>query len=148
MSEAACFEAFVWGVAAGTAARLARARDGVTAGFLGLCVLGQACAIAGLGTGDARAVCAGHYAFTGLLWVGVAVLPRGPELALCGGLAAFTLVTRHALGHCMFSHARGSAATNDARYDLLYAVPLLVALRRATRGDAPRTKLVRRCASS
>ena len=130
MDEAAFFETFVWAVSALTLARLTVAREEVTRAFLGVCVLGQMSAALGLRTGDAACIRVGHVAFTGLLWTGAIVLPRGLELMLVASLAAFTLASRRLLGHCMFSHARGSTSTNDDRYDLLYVGPMVLALAR------------------
>jgi hypothetical protein len=130
MGEAAAFEALVWAVTAVTAAR---ALDGTTPrrsrAFLVACAAAQACAVAGLRTGRADLVRAAHVGFTAGVWVGALCLPRAAlELRLVQALLVVTLATRRALGHCMFARARGSDATDDPRYDLVYAAPLLLSL--------------------
>lgn len=95
--------------------------------FLVACVTGQAIAMYGLLTNDQNAIHFSHVCFTCLLWLG-ALTGRDFECFMVLFLAAFTLTTRHALGYCMFAHARGSTDTNDVRYDILYVFPLFIAL--------------------
>ena len=127
--ERLLLEAVVWGVAAACVARAAAAPSVPVRAFLGACGAAQACALYGLRTGRAEAISAGHVGFTASVWLGALLLPRGSfELGLVQALLVFTLVTRRALGHCMFAHARGSNATGDPRYDALYAAPLALSL--------------------
>lgn len=93
-------------------------------------MIGQFFALDGmLGSRSRAHVHVGHVTFTLAVWLG-AFCTTGPELTLVAALAAVAWGSRRALGHCMFSRARESTNTDDPRYDLLYALPLLVALRR------------------
>lgn len=127
--ESMLFEAFVWGVTGVTVVRLADTSDSYTRLFLGMCVISQAVAIVGMRTQNAEYIAFGHVMFTLSMWIG-SILTTGPDLALVAFLSAFTLVTRHVLGHCMFAKARGSTSTIDVEYDVLYAGPLLLSLYR------------------
>ena len=124
------FQALVWAVAVLTLARF-RTRNAPRR-FLGVCVLGQAFALLGMHANVSECIAVGHVVFTSALWLGALGVDgvRGVELALVGALAAFTLVTRHRFGYCLFAKVRGSTATNDVRYDVLYVVPLVLALAR------------------
>jgi len=60
------------------------------------------------------------------------------ELDLVVALSAFAVASRRLLGHCIFSHARGERdSLADAKYDLLYAVPLVVATWHRVRRQSP-----------
>jgi hypothetical protein len=130
--ESMLFEAFVWGVTGVTVVRLADTSDSYTRLFLGMCVISQAVAIVGMRTQNAEYIAFGHV-IVHTLYVD-RIDPHyhgtGPDLALVAFLSAFTLVTRHVLGHCMFAKARGSTSTIDVEYDVLYAGPLLLSLYR------------------
>lgn len=127
MEERLLFTAFVAVITCLTAHRAAGCDSGPRL-FLNVCVVAQLVALTGLLTKTHWMTGVSHVSFTTLLWVGAFTLPKGSfERGLVCFLAAFTLFTRHALGHCMFSHARGSQSTNDAKYDVLYLVPFLMA---------------------
>ena len=122
MDEAQFFTRFVGAITLVTAARAACAPQP----FLMACLPAQAIALAGLLTHEPSCIKVAHVGFTTAVGVG-ALVAHGLELYLVAFLLAFTLATRRALGHCMFAHARGSADTNDARYDLVYLTPLAIA---------------------
>ena len=125
MNEAQGFAVFVGFITLVTAIRAIQSPQL----FLILCLIAQGIALKGLASRDARLTRIGHISFTVAVWVG-SLLNDGFELWLIAFLAAFTLVTRRVLGHCMFARARGSTDTDDARYDLVYLIPLVVCIAR------------------
>lgn len=116
----------VWAMTLVTVARL-YAPTTAPRCFLSVCLLGQLAALVGMALHDARLVRAAHVTFTSAMVYG-SVATRGFELCAVAALCAFTVASRRALGYCMFAAARGSRATDEPAYDLLYAVPLAVAL--------------------
>lgn len=127
MDEATAFRYIVGMVTVITACRVSRSTQRA---YLGACLLAQIVAITGLLTQNATCVAASHVSFTLAMWLGCAIA-HGGDLILVVALCAFTWTSRRALGHCMFAHARGSRATSDdARYDLLYVIPGMIALAR------------------
>lgn len=127
--EAIFFETFIWSVTGFTLIRLATTSNDNTFLFLGICVLGQIAAITGMRTKCNLYIFISHIMFTSSLWIG-SILTSDVELSLIAFLSAFTLLTRHILGYCMFSKARRVRTTNDIRYDVFYAVPLILSLHR------------------
>lgn len=127
--ESVFFETFIWSVTGVTLFRLATTMDEKTLYFLGLCVLGQMAAIAGMRTKCALYIASAHIVFTSSLWIG-SMITSDLELRLIAFLCVFTLATRHLLGHCMFAKARGATTTNDVKYDAFYIVPLVLSLYR------------------
>lgn len=123
ITEKSYFLGFVACITALTTVRLVQRPSPL----LVVCLVAQLLALCGLTFDFHNLTRMGHVAFTVMLWVG-SFTSRTVESALIVFLATFTLITRHVLGHCMFAHARGSSDTNDARYDALYVLPILIVL--------------------
>ena len=126
---ASWFPRFVGLVTVLTLYRFAVCGSSLSMLFLGVCLLGQLCALHGMTAAKASFVFAGHVTFTLAMWVGSAIL-HGAELWLVTALAAFTVLSRRVLGHCLFAHARGSVDTDERIYDLVYLLPLMNGLHR------------------
>lgn len=97
--------------------------------FLSACVLAQMVGLYGLVCRVNPCIEISHVGFTVLIWIG-AFTTKGVDRMLVQSLALFAWMSRRVLGHCMFARARGSTATDDARYDLLYAVPFFICYHR------------------
>ena len=99
--------------------------------FLAVCLFGQLAALAGMAFAVPHLIKIGHVLFTLAMWVGAVFLNvHSLETLLILALLGFTLATRWAYQHCLFAVARGSQATNEPMYDLLYAIPLAIIVSR------------------
>lgn len=98
--------------------------------FMVACVAAQAFALVGMVISSPACIFIGHVSFSVAVWAGACVL-SGFDLHLVGALLVLTLWTRARLGYCLLAQARGSTATKDPVYDLFYAIPLAIAMRRA-----------------
>ena len=95
--------------------------------FLMLCLIAQCTGLRGLFTDNKTSINISHYAFTSAVWVGAVF---GVELKMVVLASAFAVASRRLVGGCMFRIAAGKSKGGDPLYDLLYAVPCLVALLR------------------
>lgn len=66
-----------------------------------------------------------HFVFTTSLLLSPHVFETKQDLTFALLLSLFTLVSRRWKGYCILSKARGSEATKEGKYDLLYTYPLL-----------------------
>lgn len=94
--------------------------------FYRACVVAQANALLGIATSDAALVYASHVAFTASVWLGALVAHDRADRFVISAACVAALSTRRAYGKCLFSSARGSTALSPRRYDLLYAIPLVL----------------------
>ena len=94
-----------------------------------MCLIVQVSALSGMLSGNTCLTSIGHIGFTLAMWVG-SFATNEFELRMVAFLAAFTVLTRRLLGHCMFAHARGSSSMKGFRYDAIYLIPLLVSILR------------------
>ena len=99
--------------------------------FLSVCFFGQLAALTGMACAVPHLIKVGHVIFTLAMWVGAIFLNvHSLETLLILALLGFTLGTRWVYQHCLFAVARGSDATNDPMYDLLYVIPLAIIVSR------------------
>lgn len=99
--------------------------------FCGTCVVAQLCALYGLIAHDTACIATSHISFATAMWIGC-IGATGVELWMIAWLSAVAWASRRALRRCMFSHARQKTTRDDVRHDLIYVLPLGIALLRAS----------------
>ena len=96
--------------------------------YLSLCVVMQSIALHGIFTGNTSSIRAAHSAFAVAIWMGACL---GFEVHMVAFLSVLTIVTRRLFGGCLFRMvAAEGESLSRPEYDLLYAIPLLLACRK------------------
>lgn len=95
-----------------------------------MCIVIQIMTLVALQVQSIPIIYFGHACFTLSMWLG-SVLLCGADVALITLFCAFTIASRRVLGYCMFSKARDNVQSlREDRYDIIYAIPLMITLLR------------------